>query len=116
MAKERLDIKKEIESYRYDVGLLQKISCTKEENKKYLQMIKNGENLPDGIHRYTDAGGNEMNDFYTIYKPDLSEKEINEYLTFKKLSMINTIKNCACFFVALTVISIVITIIVMLSK
>ena len=116
MAKEKIDLRKEIESYRYEVGLIQKISCSKEDNKKYRQMLKNGEKLPAGIHRYVDVNGTETNDFYTIYKPDLSKEEINEYLMYKKLSMISTIKNCAVFFVALTVISIIISVIVLLSQ
>ena len=116
MAKEKIDLRKEIESYRYEVGLLQKISCSKEENIKLRQMLKNGEKLPNGIYRCVDGTGTEMNDFYKVYKPDLSQEEINEYLLYKKLSMINTIKNCAVFFVALTLISLMISVIVLLSQ
>ena len=111
MAKEKEDLKKRIESYKYDFGLLQKISCTKEQNKKYKELIKNGNKLPDGVFPYVDTTGKEFDDsFYTVYEPELSKEEIDEYLALKKLSLLNTIKNCSVFFVALTIISLFITV------
>ena len=117
MAKEKVDLKARIESYKYDFGLLQKISCTKEENKKYKELIINGQNLPDGVFPFADTTGKEFNDsFYSVYEPELSKEEIDEYLALKKLSLLNTIKNCSVFFVALTIISLFITVFFLLGN
>lgn len=107
MAK-KINLRKELEEQRYEWGLLQKIPCSKEDNKRYVQMLKNGEKIPKGVYRYVDGAGVEMNSFYTIYKSDLSKEEQDELITLTKLSLIRTIKNCAIFFVALTVISLLV--------
>ena len=117
MAKEKVDLKERIESYKYDLGILQKISCTKEENKKYKELINNGQNLPDGVFPFVDTTGKEFGDsFYTVYEPELSKEETDEYLALKKLSLLNTIKNCSVFFVALTIISLFITVFFLLGN
>ena len=102
------DILKKLWSYKFDLGLLQKISCSTEENKAYKKLIKDGKSLPEGIHQYETDRGQGMGEFYTIYEPDLTEQKINEYLTYKKLKILNTIKNCA---LSLTVITIVLLIV-----
>lgn len=117
MAKEKVDLKKQIESYKYDFGLLQKISCTKEENKKYKEIVKNGQDLPNGVFTFVDTTGKEFSDsFYTVYEAELSKEEIDEYLALKKLSLLNTIKNCSVFFVVLTIISLLITLLYSLAN
>ena len=105
MAKEKVDLRLQLEAYKEKFDLIQKIPCTKEEDKAYSQMLKNGQPLPEGIERQEFSDGYE--EFYTVYKPDLSEKEIQEYLTYKKLSLLNTIKNCVLFFTVLTIIGLV---------
>lgn len=110
MAKRKIDLKEELRDIYFDVNLLQKIDCSKEDNKKYKQMLQNGENLPQGVFEYKyelDNAG--TGDFYTIHKPELTPEERLEYITFKQLKMLNTIKNCVVFFSTLTVISMVIT-------
>ncbi len=107
MAK-KIDLRKELEEQRYEWGLLQKIPCSKEDNKRYCQMLKDGESIPQGVYRYVDGAGVEMNSFYSIYQSDLTQEEQDELLKLEKLSMIRTIKNCAIFFVALTAISLLV--------
>ena len=109
MTNKTVDLKDEIQSYKFEFGLLKKVPCTKEENAEYACLIKNGCGLPDGVFAYI-YGSSEPSttEFYTIEESDLSEAEINEYLTYKKLSMIKTIKNCAVFFTVLTVVGILV--------
>ena len=102
MAKDKINIKKRIRDYKYQFDLLQKIPCSKEENKRYAQ-LKEENQLPENVKEYEDLA----NQFYTIYTPELTEQEISEYLTYKKLSLLNTIKNCMVFFTVLTIISLV---------
>lgn len=109
MAKEKIDLREELRYHKFEFGLLQKIPCSKEENKEYQQLLKNGESLPDGVFAYVyDNGEVSTTDFYTVYEPKLTDEEIKEYLMYKQISMIKTIKNCVLFFVILTIISMVI--------
>lgn len=107
MAKQKIDIRERLRSYKFDFDLLQKIPCTQEENKAYLAMVKAGEPLPDGVFRYEYQSGIESDEFYTVYEPELTADEIAQYLTYKKLHMLRTIKNCVVFFVVLTIVSMV---------
>ena len=106
MAKKK-DIKEQITAFKFEFDLLQKIPCSKEENKRYAQMCKHGQPLPENIFQYDNYGSDDLADFYTVYTPELTDAEIAEYLTYKKLSLLRTIKNCLVFFVALAVISLV---------
>ena len=108
MKKEKIDLRKELRSYKYEFDLLQKIPCSKSENKKYKELLENGQELPKGVFRYKYFDDSESNEFYTVYEPDLTEQEIVEYLTYKKLEILNTIKNCVVFFTVLTVISLIV--------
>lgn len=108
MVKQPINLKDRLNSYKYEFDLLQKVECSKEECAKYKEMVENNQPLPEGVHRYTYENGEVSHElFYTVYKPDLSDAEINEYLTYKQLGYIKTIKNCVVFFTVLTVISLV---------
>ncbi len=108
MSKEKINLREELQSYKFDFDLLQRIPCSKQENKEYQKLIKDGGVLPEGVFAYVyDSGEASTTEFYTIYKADLTESEIAEYLTYKKLSLIRTIKNCVVFFTVLTIIAMV---------
>ena len=109
MAKEKIDLREELRYHKFEFGLLQKIPCSKEENKEYQQLLKKGESLPDGVFACVyDNGEVSTTDFYTVYEPDLTEEEIKEYLMYEQLSMIKSIKNCVLFFMILAIIGAVI--------
>ena len=107
MAKQKIDIKQKLRSYKFEFDLLQKIPCSQEENKAYLDLLKAGQPLPEGVFRYEYQSGIESDEFYTVYEPELTADEIAEYLTYRKLHMLRTIKNCVVFFVVLTIVSMV---------
>ena len=116
MAKEKINLREELRTHKFEFDLLQKIPCTKQENKEYQQLLKDGGTLPEGIFAYVyDTGETSTSDFYTIYETDLSESEIREYLTYKQLSLIKTIKNCILFFTVLTIIGMVACFLIMIN-
>ncbi len=102
MARERRDLKKELFEYALEYGLYQKIPCSKEENREYRKLLKEGKALPDGVYLYEFDNGD--SEFYTVYVPEMTEQEINQYLTYKKLDLLSTIKNCVVFFTVITII------------
>lgn len=80
-------------------------------NKKYQKLLKDGGVLPEGVFAYGyDSGETSTTEFYTIYETDLNELEISEYLTYKKLSMLRTIKNCMMVLTVSSIIYMVISI------
>lgn len=104
MAKEKINLRNELRYHKFEFGLLQKIPCSKKENREYKKILKDGGTLPDGVYAYRyDDGRTSTEEFYTIYETDLTEQEITEYLTYKKLSLLRTIKNCVLFFTVITI-------------
>ena len=108
MPKEKIDLREELRSYKFEFDLLQKIPCSKTENKEYQKLLSEGGVLPEGVFAYVcETGEVSTTDFYTLYEPDLSDAEIAEYLTYKKLGFLKTIKNCVVFFTVLTIVVII---------
>ncbi len=108
MAKGKIDLREELKYYKFEFDLLQKIPCSKQENKEYQNILKNGDSLPDGVYQYKYEGGElSTTEFYTIYEPNLTADEIQEYLTYQQLTLISTIKSCVVFFTVLTVIGMI---------
>lgn len=102
-SKEKINPKAELQSLRQEYRITQRVPCSKEDNKKYAQMVKDGQPLPAGVYDYNYE--NTESEYYTIYTPDISNDELLEMLTYKKLGYLRTIKNCAVYFVVLSVIA-----------
>ena len=108
MKKQQVDLKEAIRSYQYEFNLLQDVACTKKENAEYAELVKAGEELPEGVHAYVDPDG-EVSDkvFYRVCAADLTEGERNEYFALTRLSLLKTIKKCVMFFTILAIIGLV---------
>lgn len=116
MAKEPLNLRRDLDGYRYEFNLLQRIPCSKEENIRYQKLLKEGGALPEGVHPYTyDNGVVSETAFYTVYQSELTEDEKREYIALRQLSMMRTIRNCILFFTALAVISLIAYLIITLN-
>lgn len=114
MAK-KVDLREELRDYRFEFDFLQKIPCNEQENKLYQNLLENGQELPEGIYRYLHLDyENPTTEFYKIYETDLTESERKEYLAYKQLSFIKTIKKCVLFFTSMAITGIVIYIIMMI--
>ncbi len=101
---EKKDLRAELANHYAEFGFIQANPCSNEENEKYNELLKNGGTLPENVRQYD---GGYWGEFCTISKTDLTEEEKREYITFKQLSLLKTIKNCAVFFTVLTIIDIV---------
>ena len=113
MAKEKINLRNELRLYKFDFDLLQKIPCSKKDNKKYEKLLKDGGVLPEGVFAYGyETGDASTTEFYTVYEADLTEAEIVEYLTYKKLSILRTIQNCIWVLTVSSIIYMVVSIFV----
>ena len=113
MAKEKINLRNELRLYKFDFDLLQKIPCSKKDNKKYEKILKDGGVLPEGVFAYGyETGDASTTEFYTVYEADLTEAEIVEYLTYKKLSILKTIQNCILVLTVSSIIYMVVSIFV----
>lgn len=107
MANKRINLRAEFHAYKQEFDLLQKIPCTEEENIEYQKLLEKGGTLPENVYAYFyEKDVPSTTEFYTIRESDLTESEIREYLAYRQLSLIRTIKNCAVFFTVLTIIGI----------
>ncbi len=107
MAKEKINLRDELRAHKFEFDLLQKIPCTKQENKEYQKLLKDGGTLPEGVYAFVFNSYDTPTEFYTIYETDLTESEIREYLAYKQLSLIKTIRNCIMFFTILSIIGMI---------
>lgn len=96
-------VKDELLAYRLEFGVVDKKQCTQEENKLYSELLKEGKPLPKGVFKYVDLD----NWFYTVEGDELNDAEKSEYLAYKQLNMLKTIKNCVLFFTVLAGIGLV---------
>ena len=95
-----------LRQYKVESGLMKRVDCTESENQHYNESLKAGQALPLGIFQYQTRSG-----FYKMASADLSESEIAEYLTYKQLNLLTSIKNCLIFFVVLAAIAVLVAII-----
>jgi len=107
MDKQAEKIRDELQRYRCEHGLAKKEDCSLEENSKLKKMIKDGSSLPNEVVQYVGSAGEPVGLFYRMHKADLTEKEIGEYIAFKQLDTLNTIKSCLMFFVVMSLVSVV---------
>ena len=99
MANNRKDLRTELRTMRFEFDILQRIPCSEEENRAFKRYLEDGQDLPQGVYRYRNSDGkNSDSEFYTVYEPDLNEREINEYINLKKLQSLNSIKSMVTIF------------------
>ncbi len=116
MFEETEDVRQELENFRLDHGLKKRIPCTWEENQTFQNMVKAGQALPEGVQPYIyDTGEVSNTSFYRPYEADLTEAEIREYLQYKQLAMVRTIKNCVLFFTITAIVGLSLSLIAVLS-
>ena len=108
MSGENFDMPKELRYAMIDADLLHRDDCSDEENESYLEMLQNGQPLPDGIYRYESPDGDELDEFYRLQGPVLTQEELGAYLALKQYQEIRTIRKCMVLLSVLAVIASVI--------
>ena len=108
---ESKSVKLQIEEYRLKYDLYEQILCTPKENKLFNELSKQGEKLPDDVYPldpdWRKVNNSDSTEFCRLIRPDLTQNDIMEYLMYKKLNMLKTIKNCIVFFTVLMIIGII---------
>ena len=115
MAKVKTDLREELKDYKFEFEIRQRIPCSKQENEEYQKTLNEGGTLPEGVYAYLLNNGERSCEFYTVYETDMDESEIKEYLSYKQLKYIKTIKNCVLLLSVLTVIFLFMYLLVLLS-
>lgn len=106
------NIQKALWDYRFAYETWNKIPCTKAENEEYREILANDGKLPEGVLAYEYDG---QITFCIARESGLTDDELKEYLTYKQISLLETIKNCALAFMILTGIGILVSILVVLG-
>ena len=90
---DEINIKDEIAEGRSKHGFVKVIPCSHKENEQYEKMVEAGEKLPDGVKPYTYYDGSATGEYFTVHKEEITDSEKMEYLAYKQLSMMATIRN-----------------------
>ena len=112
---ETINIRQKLHQYKNNFGIIKTLPCYAKANKECQQILKNGGSLPKNFYPIVYDDKTPPTTFYKVVESDLSDAEIQEYLTYRKLDYIKTIKNCVVFFTILTVLSVIVSIIFDLS-
>lgn len=115
MSDQKNSVKKTIMSKRAEYGLTRDVPCSEQENKTYSKMLKNGETLPEGVFPYSYTDGTKSDRVFYVLGDEPTDAEIAEFLRYKELELLSTIKNCVVFFTVMAIIGIVAGIIIGLS-
>ena len=107
MAKQPLDMVRELNTLRYESNLRQKIDCTPNDNKQYTRMLKDGQAIPEGIFQYKNDQGYVIDSFYKAFIPPLSEQEKIEYILLKQNAHLKTINGYMTYFFVISIISLI---------
>ena len=106
-----MKLKKELMQLRYEYGTMEQINCTEEQNAEYRQLSKENKPLPPRVFCRNSDPASEYASFYTVSEMDLSTEQLNEYLQYRQLKTLTSIKKCMVFFTVLTVIAIAVGVI-----
>ena len=102
-----MKLTKELEQLKHTLGILQEVDCTDSETEEYRKLLSQGASLPDGVLRRNPEVSDAYAMFYIVKETELSKDNLSEYLQYKQLCTLITIKKCVVFFAVLTIISLI---------
>ena len=97
------NLNEEIKRMKYDLDLIQKVYCNKEEESLLRNMEMENKALPIDVEK-DDFG------YFRYVDIDLPEEKLSQLLLYRQLSNLRSIKNCLTFFVVLTILLLLILI------
>ena len=83
-----MGIKDELTRYRTKEGMFFSQDCTAEENAEFANVAKYPI-LPDGVFEYKGYNNQSTCRFYKVYDAGLSDSEINEYLQYRQMHLLD---------------------------
>lgn len=99
-------IKKRLKMYQVKYNLLRDRQCSKEEHDTYLKLTHTGQELPDNVYEVVTSEGAVISyRQITSDAPLLDDQERMEFLMYKNLELLRSIKNCNIFLVVVTAIN-----------
>lgn len=101
------DLRSELRQLRFELDLIQKEYCSKEEVKQYKKMEKENNPLPDDV--ISDETG-----YFRYIDTDLSKEELNNLFLYRQISYLKSVRNSMFFFVILTIISLLLLLIIVM--
>lgn len=104
-------LKNEYYANMYYFGTLRRVPCTKQENMQYQAILKSGGMLPKGVFQHP----NKNSEFFVLCGDDFTESERIEFIMYKQLRTLYTIKNCLVFFTVMAIIGMVLGLIAAIS-
>ncbi len=102
-------VKEELQNYKISQGTLQKVYCNAEEQKEFILRIKNEQPLPDEVFKDAEYYENNVPSvrFYRLEPINMSSDEVSEYLVYKQLDLLQSIKSYLKFIYTITIISLI---------
>ena len=67
-----MKLTEELEQLKYQLGILENVDCSYEENKKYRELLSQGLPLPDGVLRENPDESDKYAEFYTVKETNMS--------------------------------------------
>ena len=96
-----ISMKDTLANYYVEYGIKKECPCFESEKSIIAKMLSDSVSLGDEIYQYRNT---KKHGKYYKLKSILSPDETLDYLTFKQIDLLKTIKNCLVFFVTIIVI------------
>lgn len=100
-----MDLYEELEKIKVELGITQKVYCSKDEEEEFEQLKKANQPLPENVE-VDNMGGLH----FRYVKTDMSNEEIKELFLYRQTKYLESIKNSMIFFVILTLVSLIFSI------
>lgn len=85
--------KNELNMMRLENGVFEKDVINDEKTKQYRDLVFSNKELPENINY------DNYNDYFFKLKTNFTDKEISEYIGYKQIQLLSSIKKCLVFFV-----------------
>lgn len=104
----------ELNEMKSDLGIISKVKCSKEEQKEFRRMKKAGEPISSEKNGQIFVDSNDGT-FFRNVSIDMTNDEINQLMAYRQMQYLKSISSGVTFFVVLTVISLVISLLFWIS-
>ena len=98
-------IKKRLKLYQVEYKLLNEQQCSQKDSDAYFHLRQSGQELPDDVYEVITGTTNRSYHKITSDAPLLDNQDRMEFLMYKNLELLRSIKNCNIFLVVVTAIN-----------